>query len=91
MELKPLKSYLLTHMIDYTPKSIITRDLVKKETGNVSISALDKGEIVTAKVLVFDNLIQIIEGVAEVIIDQNSIHLKKRTSYGHSCPRSKYH
>ena len=42
----------------------------------MSISAIDKGEILKAKVLAFNKLIQIIEGVAEVIIDQNSIQLK---------------
>jgi len=34
-------------------------------------------EIVAAKALAFDNLIQIIEGAAKVIIDEQSIHLKR--------------
>lgn len=75
VELKPLKSYLLTHMIDYVPKSTITRYIVSKETGNVSISAIDKGEVLKAKVLAFDKLIQIIDGAAEVIVDDKMIQL----------------
>ncbi|MFY0688641.1 MAG: cupin domain-containing protein [Cyclobacteriaceae bacterium] len=75
-ELKPLKSYLLTHMIDYIPKSTITRYIISKETGNVTISAYDKGEILKAKVLAFDKLIHIIDGAAEVIIDDKTTHLK---------------
>jgi quercetin dioxygenase-like cupin family protein len=76
VELKPLKSYLLTQMIDYGPKSTVTQFIVSKETGHVSISALDKGEILKSKVLAFDKLIQIIDGAAEVIVDDKITQLK---------------
>jgi len=76
VELKPLKSYLLTHMIDYMPKSVISRYIVKKETGNVSISAHDEGEIFIGEVLAFDKLIQIIDGAADVIMNDKITHLQ---------------
>ena len=60
VDLKPLKSYLLTHMIDYIPNSTVTRYILSKEAGYLSISALDKGEVLKPKVLPFDKLIQII-------------------------------
>ncbi len=76
VELKPLKSYFLTQMIDYAPKTTITRYIISKETGNVTISAHDMGEFLKSKVLAFDKLIQIIDGTAEVIIDDKITHLK---------------
>lgn len=76
VELKPLKSYLLTQMIDYNPKTSITRYIMSKETGYVTISAHDKGEILKAKALAFDKLIQIIDGAAEVVIDDKMTLLK---------------
>ncbi len=76
VELKPLKSYLLTQMIDYAPKTTITRYIMSKETGNVTISAYDKGEILKVQVLAFDKLIHIIDGAAEVIIDDKMTLLK---------------
>ena len=76
VELKPLKSYLLTQIIDYTPKTTITRYIMSKETGYVTISAHDKGVIVKAKVLAFDKLIHIIDGAAEVIIEDKITQLK---------------
>lgn len=63
-------------MIDYAPKTTITRYIVSKETGYVTISAHDKGVNINAKVLAFEKLIQIIDGVAEVNIDDNTIQLK---------------
>lgn len=76
VELKPLKSCLLTQMINYSPKTTITKYIMSKETGYVTISAHDKGEILKAKVLAFDKLIHIIDGAAEVIIDDKMTPLK---------------
>lgn len=49
---------------------------MSKETGYVTISAHDKGVVLKAKVLAFDKLIHIIDGVAEVIIDDKMTPLK---------------
>ncbi len=75
-ELKPLKSYLLTQMIDYAPQTTITRYIMSKETGYVTISAHDKGEILKPKVLAFDKLIHILDGATEEVIDDKMTTLK---------------
>ena len=49
---------------------------MSKETGYVTISAHDKGVIINAKVLAFDKLIHILDGAAEVIIDDKITQLK---------------
>ena len=49
---------------------------MSKETGYVTISAHDKGVIVKTKALAFDQLIHIIDGAAEVIIEGQITYLK---------------
>ena len=74
-ELKPLKPYLLSHIVDYVSESVVTLPILKKKTGTVSISSIDKGAILVGKVSPFDQLIQIIDGAAEVIVGAKSTRL----------------
>jgi len=75
-ELGPYLSHQLVDVVDYVPGSIVIKSILIKKTGTVSISSFDTGEVLAAKISPFDNLIQVIEGVAEVIIDEKSTHLE---------------
>ena len=55
--------------IEYKPHSVVSKTIIKKPTGQVSIIAVDDGEIVEENVIPFDTVAVIIEGEAEVIID----------------------
>ena len=55
--------------IEYVDHAVVTKSFIRKITGNVSIAAFDKGETMIGKLSAFITLIQIIEGVAEVLID----------------------
>lgn len=70
------KRHILIEIIEYVPNSVVTKTIIKKATGNVSIIAIDTGEALPEKISPFDTFIQIIEGNAEVIIDENSNLLK---------------
>lgn len=69
-EIEKSKMYVLIEIIEYIPNSVVTKTLIRKTTGTVSIVAIDTGEALKGKTLPFDTFIQIIEGVAEVIIDE---------------------
>lgn len=73
MELKP---HWLVDLVDYIPKTIITRSIFQKKTGSVRISSFAAGEEQTVKAYLFDRLIQIIDGAAELIINDESIQLE---------------
>jgi len=71
-EIEKSKSHILIEIIEYVPNSVVTKTIIKKTTGNISIVAIDTGEALTEKTSPFDTFIQIIEGKAEVIIDSKS-------------------
>ncbi|WP_103072075.1 cupin domain-containing protein [Aquimarina sediminis] len=62
----------LVDTIDYEPRSVIMKAILKKKTGTVTILSFDSGEALPSKISPFDNLIQIIDGEAEIIINEES-------------------
>jgi quercetin dioxygenase-like cupin family protein len=51
---------------------VVIKTIIKKTTGNVSVVSFDSGENLTEKISPFDTFIQIIEGRAEITIDDKS-------------------
>ena len=66
------KAFKAAEIIEYTPNSVVIRSIIKKITGNVSAVSFDSGELLNGKTSPFETLIQIIEGNAEVVIDDKS-------------------
>ncbi|MFP4472540.1 MAG: cupin domain-containing protein [Candidatus Omnitrophota bacterium] len=54
--------------IEYQDESIVSREILKKEHGTVTLFAFDEGQGLSEHTAPFDALIQIIEGQAEVTI-----------------------
>jgi quercetin dioxygenase-like cupin family protein len=71
-ELKDSLAHQLVDVVDYVPGSVVIKSIMEKKTGTVNISSFDTGEVLAAKISPFDHLIQVIDGVAEVIIDEQS-------------------
>lgn len=70
-EIEKSKIHTLSEIIEYVPHSVVSRTIIRKNTGNICIVALDSGEVLAEKISPFDTLIQIIEGTAEVVIDDH--------------------
>jgi quercetin dioxygenase-like cupin family protein len=68
-ELEKSKTHILIEIIEYVPNSVVSKTIIKKTTGNISVLAIDTGEGLTEKISPFDTFLQIIEGTAEVVID----------------------
>ena len=66
---------IIVELIEYIPNSVVIKTVMKKSSGNVSAVSFDSGESLTERVSAFDNFIQIIDGNAEVIIDDKTFHL----------------
>lgn len=71
-EIVKAKTHILIEIIEYVPNSVVTKTIIRKTTGNISIVALDTGETMAEKISPYDTFIQIIEGNAEVVIDDKS-------------------
>jgi quercetin dioxygenase-like cupin family protein len=72
IELEKSKSHILIEIIEYVPNSVVTKTIIRKTTGNISVVAIDTGEALAEKISPFDTYLQIIEGKAEVVIDEKS-------------------
>ena len=69
-------AFALAETIEYVDHAVVTKTFIRKITGNVSIVAFDMGETVIGKLSPYGTLIQIIEGVAEILIDGIGNHLE---------------
>jgi len=75
-ELEKSKVHIIVEIIEYVPKAVVSRTIVKKITGNITASSFDTGEELAEKTSPFDTYIQIIDGEAEIIIDGKIYQLK---------------
>jgi len=55
--------------VEYQANAIVSRTVLKKATGNVSLFAFDKGEGLSEHTAPFDALVQVIDGKADIIIN----------------------
>ena len=62
------KVFEVEDLIDYQDGSVVSREIIKKDTGTVTIFAFDKGEGLSEHTAPFDAMVQIIDGSAEITI-----------------------
>ncbi len=74
-EINKSKTYILLELLEYIPNSVISRSIIRKPTGNINIIAVDTGETLAEKISPFDIFIQIIDGIAEIVMDEKSLTL----------------
>lgn len=72
IEYEKSKVFIIVEIIEYIPNSVVIKTIIKKTTGNVSVVSFDSGETLTEKISPFDTFIQVIDGKAEVLIDDRS-------------------
>ncbi|MBU0528545.1 cupin domain-containing protein [bacterium] len=60
------------NLVQYQNESVVSKVLIKKETGNVTIFAFDKGQELSEHTAPFDALVQVLEGKVDVILDGKS-------------------
>lgn len=62
--------------IEYTPSAVVSTHVLKKDTGNVSLFAFDKGEGLSEHTAPFDAIVEVVDGKAEIIINGASHFLE---------------
>jgi len=67
-ELENVKSIKLINDIDYQPNSIVSKQIIKKPNGNVTLFAFDKGESLSEHTSPFDALVYLVDGKMEIKI-----------------------
>ncbi len=67
----------LTDLINYQNNSIVSKEIIKGKSGNVTVFAFDEGEGLSEHTAPFDALIHAIEGEAEIMISGKKHNLKE--------------
>jgi quercetin dioxygenase-like cupin family protein len=75
-ELEKKKTHIILELIEYIPNSIVSKTIIKKTTGNITISSFDAGEELAEKTSPFDIFIQIVDGAAELRINDKPYKLR---------------
>jgi quercetin dioxygenase-like cupin family protein len=61
-------------LVDVQPGAVVSRELISKPQGTVTIFAFDQGQGLSEHTAPFDAIVQILDGSAEIVID-NVSHL----------------
>ncbi|TAL80100.1 MAG: cupin domain-containing protein [Bacteroidetes bacterium] len=62
--------------IEYSEGGIVSKTVLKKQTGNISLFSFDKGEALSEHTAPFDAMIQVVDGRGEVVIGGKSFILE---------------
>lgn len=68
-EIEKSKSLITVEIIEYVPDAVVIKTIIKKSTGNISLMSFDSGKGLTERTIPFDTFAQIIDGMAEIVID----------------------
>ena len=66
----------MTGLVDYQEGSIVSRVILKGETGNVTLFAFDQGQELSEHTAPFDALVHVLEGEADITISGQPYALK---------------
>jgi len=75
-ELEKANAHVVVQIIEYMPKAVVSKTIIKRTTGNITVSSFDAGEELAEKLSPFDTYVQIIDGAAELIINGKQFALK---------------
>jgi small nuclear ribonucleoprotein (snRNP)-like protein len=70
--IKKATPFNVVHILEYQPQSIVIKSILRKTTGSLIAVSFDSGEVLIGKISPFDTFLQIIDGNAEIIIDDKS-------------------
>lgn len=71
------ESIILQEAVEYQKDAVVSKTILKKETGNISLFAFDKGQGLSEHTAPFDALVQIIDGEADVTISGDVHQVRK--------------
>ncbi len=70
------KATNLIDLINYQEGSVVSRTLIEKQTGTVTLFAFDQGQRLSEHTTPFDAMACVLDGKVEVTVSGNSIVLK---------------
>ncbi len=75
-EFEKARVFSFNDSIEYSDGGIVSKTVLKKETGNISLFSFAKGEALSEHTAPFDAMIQVVDGKGEIIIGGKSFYLE---------------
>lgn len=63
------KALNLKTLVDYSDGAVVSRTLLKKETGNITLFSFDKGQGLSEHTSPFDAVVEVVDGEGTFVID----------------------
>ncbi|MCU0473592.1 MAG: cupin domain-containing protein [Bacteroidales bacterium] len=67
-EFEKAKVFSFIDSVEYSDGGIVSKTVLKKETGNISLFSFAKGEALSEHKAPFDAMVQVVDGIGEVTI-----------------------
>ncbi len=71
------KANCLVDLVDYQEKSVVSKTLIEKETGTVTLFAFDQGQGLSEHTAPFDAMVCVLDGEVEISISGNPVVVKQ--------------
>jgi quercetin dioxygenase-like cupin family protein len=67
----------LTELLKYQKKAVVSRTIIDKETGTLTLFAFDEGQGLSEHTAPYDALVYVLDGEAEIIIEGKPVRLER--------------
>ncbi len=74
-EFPKAEKFSFAESVNYATGSIVSKIILRNEKGNLTLFAFDKGEFLSEHTAPFDAIVHILDGKAEILIDNKSHQL----------------
>jgi quercetin dioxygenase-like cupin family protein len=73
---KKAEIFKIASLAEYQENAVVSSQILRAESGNVTLFAFDAGQELSEHSTPFDALLQIMDGEAEIIISGKSFHMQ---------------
>ena len=67
----------LVDLVTYQEASVVSKTLLEKKTGTVTLFAFDKGQGLSEHTAPFDAMVFVLDGIAEILIADNPVVVRQ--------------
>ncbi|TET72270.1 MAG: cupin domain-containing protein [Candidatus Aminicenantes bacterium] len=72
-----LKPKSLVDLVNYQTEAVVSKTIIEKKAGTVTLFAFDQGQGLSEHTAPFDALVQVLDGEVEIKISGKPFHLKQ--------------
>lgn len=69
-DIKTAEKFNLVQSVSYAGGSVVSKTIVKKDAGNITLFGFDEGQGLSEHTAPFDAMVHVLDGKAEITIDQ---------------------